>query len=596
MAEYYAVLKRAVSGLDPASIESRRAVYDKARNALIGQLKAIDPPLPTSEISRQRLDLEEAIRKVERESASGASPAAAPSASAPATGSLMSRPQAASSVGRSTAATPMARPPTPPRTPAPAARVSVPVPAQQMAVEPPRTPEPVAGPDPDADLEAEAASEEATRQDVFRRAIRDAEARGAAAGAASHPPPAVRAESTSVREMVPELRSPRSRPLPPDEPAPSREADYDEPRLAPEYDRDWDEPPQRPQGASQAPYVDERDRPPASGRRSSRRYVEDDDRAAMERQARPSRLPSILLTILILAMLGGLGALAWSQRTILGDLLDSFKSTTTAESTPPAQVTPEAPPAPPSKDTDRLLPGAPAGNVRVVGEAPGASTDQGATVAPDSTPTAPATAQNDSTAQSAPAAPVASTTTDTSADDSLVAQKAILYEEPLDGAGAGGVAAINGAVTWKFVPSGTNGPEIQANIDVPDRNMKIRMSIRRNVDSTLPASHLIEIVVDTPADFPGKGIRSVPRIVMKPTEEARGQPLIGASAKVADGFFWIALSSIDADVTSNLGLLRERDWIDLPFVYETGQRAIVTFEKGTPGQRVFEKALAAWGS
>ncbi|MBN9021712.1 MAG: hypothetical protein J0H08_06400, partial [Rhizobiales bacterium] len=51
--------------------ETRRAVYDKARNALIGQLKAVDPPLTTAEISRQRLELEEAIRRVEREAASG---------------------------------------------------------------------------------------------------------------------------------------------------------------------------------------------------------------------------------------------------------------------------------------------------------------------------------------------------------------------------------------------------------------------------------------------------------------------------------------------------------------------------------------------
>src|SRR5215213_445755 len=69
MAEYYAVLKKAVAGLDSGSAEARRAVYDKARNALIGQLKAIDPPLPASEISRQRLELEEAIRRVERETA-----------------------------------------------------------------------------------------------------------------------------------------------------------------------------------------------------------------------------------------------------------------------------------------------------------------------------------------------------------------------------------------------------------------------------------------------------------------------------------------------------------------------------------------------
>ena len=83
--------------------------------------------------------------------------------------------------------------------------------------------------------------------------------------------------------------------------------------------------------------------------------------------------------------------------------------------------------------------------------------------------------------------------------------------------------------------------------------MKIKLSIRRNTDATLPASHLVEVVVDTPADFPGKGIRDVPRLVLKPSEDARGQPLVGASAKVADGFFWIALSAVDADVNANLG-------------------------------------------
>ena len=124
--------------------------------------------------------------------------------------------------------------------------------------------------------------------------------------------------------------------------------------------------------------------------------------------------------------------------------------------------------------------------------------------------------------------------------------------------------------------------------------MKIKLTIRRNADKTLPASHVVEVVLDTPTNFPGKGIRDVPRIVMKPAEDARGQPLIGASAKVADGFFWVALSGVDTDVTANLRLLKDREWFDLPLVYESGQRAIVTFEKGTPGDRVFNQALSAW--
>ncbi len=72
MAEYYALLARAVGALQRNDEASRREIYVKARSALIRQLKAILPPLPPSEISKQRLALEEAIRRVEREAVEAA--------------------------------------------------------------------------------------------------------------------------------------------------------------------------------------------------------------------------------------------------------------------------------------------------------------------------------------------------------------------------------------------------------------------------------------------------------------------------------------------------------------------------------------------
>ena len=72
MAEYYALLARAVGALPRNDEGSRREIYVKARSALIRQLKAITPPLPAAEISKQRLALEEAIRRVEREAAEAA--------------------------------------------------------------------------------------------------------------------------------------------------------------------------------------------------------------------------------------------------------------------------------------------------------------------------------------------------------------------------------------------------------------------------------------------------------------------------------------------------------------------------------------------
>ncbi|WP_204271369.1 hypothetical protein, partial [Citrobacter freundii] len=68
MADYYPLIARAVAGLDANSTgEQRRALYERARSALIAQLRGVQPPLSESEITRERLTLEEAIRKVEQE-------------------------------------------------------------------------------------------------------------------------------------------------------------------------------------------------------------------------------------------------------------------------------------------------------------------------------------------------------------------------------------------------------------------------------------------------------------------------------------------------------------------------------------------------
>ena len=70
MADYYPLIARAIAGLDPSAPgESRRALYERARAALIQQLRGVQPPLSKSEITRERLSLEEAVRKVEAEAA-----------------------------------------------------------------------------------------------------------------------------------------------------------------------------------------------------------------------------------------------------------------------------------------------------------------------------------------------------------------------------------------------------------------------------------------------------------------------------------------------------------------------------------------------
>ena len=69
MADYHPLIARAVAGLDKNTGDGRRTIYERARTALVAQLRSVEPPLNETDITRERLALEEAIRKVETEAA-----------------------------------------------------------------------------------------------------------------------------------------------------------------------------------------------------------------------------------------------------------------------------------------------------------------------------------------------------------------------------------------------------------------------------------------------------------------------------------------------------------------------------------------------
>src|SRR5579872_4607252 len=111
MTDYLPLIARAVEGLDQSTGEARRALYERARTALVTQLRGVDPPLSESEITKERLALEDAIRKVEADAARKARtdlrdqrPRA--SAPPPQPASRQSRPEGAAAPRRSEAAAP----------------------------------------------------------------------------------------------------------------------------------------------------------------------------------------------------------------------------------------------------------------------------------------------------------------------------------------------------------------------------------------------------------------------------------------------------------------------------------------------------------
>jgi hypothetical protein len=120
------------------------------------------------------------------------------------------------------------------------------------------------------------------------------------------------------------------------------------------------------------------------------------------------------------------------------------------------------------------------------------------------------------------------------------------------------------------------------------------LTLKRNTDSSLPASHLIEIVFAVPPDFEGGAIDSVLRIAMKQTEQDRGNALVAVPAKITDDFHMIALNDFPDARATNLELLRTRDWIDIPVAYRNGRRALLTLQKGPDGKAAFDEAIREW--
>ncbi|RWP84787.1 MAG: hypothetical protein EOR12_27530 [Mesorhizobium sp.] len=177
-----------------------------------------------------------------------------------------------------------------------------------------------------------------------------------------------------------------------------------------------------------------------------------------------------------------------------------------------------------------------------------------------------------------------------------VGQKAIFYEERTSTAQG---SAEPGNIVWSLVQESPGGdlppePAIRAEATIPSKDIQLRMTIRRNTDQTLPASHIIEMIFLTPDGFEGGGVDNILRVAMKGSEQDAGSPLIGIPAKIADGFFLVALNDTKADEDANMTLLRGQDWIDVPVVYKTGRRALLTMEKGIPGEKVFDEAIKAW--
>lgn len=652
MADFHTVLKRAIAALPDQSGPSRRAVYDKARKALLKQLQGLDPPLSAQEVTQQRLALEDAIRKVEADVARAARAPAAPAApqAAPPRPTPPAEPQEPEEPEPEQAA-PEERAPSAPRVPprpsfpsaprAPAGEAGAPRPASPRAPAGPArpaAPQRAAGPQREAKAEAPEAPQP-------RRAP------GFGRPAPTPTPPVDEPEVDAAPELEDrdeghDTSSPAApfrrvsqrdvTPLPPADDLTEEEIEQaaaeaeapEEPDVAPTADRrGWlrrragkrgAEAPATPAPSAyeerfddaddlEDDYADEaydEDGYPDDGYEDDGYY---DDGHEDERQRRRSFRWLIAPVVIILILAIGAFALYTQRDAIMAMMAPSSGSETSAPATPTSTAETDAES---NKISDRLNGGTADSDSAVVapdarsvrttrvvtprnGESTASSSTSGEAALPGTTPS-PSAGTSTGTSETSPATTSQSETTRAPAPSGNF--EVVLYEE--GGTAGDGGNALRGSVDWEFLEESIGGqspePVVRAKLAIPDRNLIATMLFRKNNDSALPASHLIEISFELPSDFPGGSIANVPGLIMKQTESAQGNALLGASAQVSDNLFWIALSASPADEEKNLELLKDRSWIDIPLLYESGGRAILTVDKGPQGTEAINKALDAW--
>ncbi|MGH1571751.1 histidine kinase [Methylobacterium sp. P31] len=179
-----------------------------------------------------------------------------------------------------------------------------------------------------------------------------------------------------------------------------------------------------------------------------------------------------------------------------------------------------------------------------------------------------------------------------------VAQRAELIEEA-SGAENAQPTTISGRVTWRLdTVNGEQGQPLQnavvATVSIPDAGLTLVMTIQRNLDTTLPASHTISLAFSQSGSGSARTVQDVGLLQAKDEQNARGSPVSGLPVRVRDNLFLIGLSSLQNDVERNTDLLLHRNWFDLALRYTSGKRAVLTFEKGTAGAQVMQSAFDAW--
>lgn len=165
--------------------------------------------------------------------------------------------------------------------------------------------------------------------------------------------------------------------------------------------------------------------------------------------------------------------------------------------------------------------------------------------------------------------------------------EALLYEQMPSGS----PKLSRGRVTWWTV-SASSGLMIEARVVFPEKGFGTNIRIQQ-AGNEVPFPRLVWDFRFSDVGGTGFRVTSVDSVAFKQTESERGIPMSAVPVKAGNDAHRLEL----ADTTqSALEIARMSDgaWIDVLFTLSSGNRGLITIEKGIVGDRVFIKGLSEW--
>jgi hypothetical protein len=154
-----------------------------------------------------------------------------------------------------------------------------------------------------------------------------------------------------------------------------------------------------------------------------------------------------------------------------------------------------------------------------------------------------------------------------------------------------------GSTVWSLIPPAPGQPAtvgVKAEADIPDLKMHATMTLRKNSDPTLQATHTIDLKFSFAEGAPITGFKDVGLPQMRKEDSTAAEALTSVKVKISDTYFLIALAKGEADIARNLDLMQTRSWFDFPLLLNDDRIAKVVFQKSPEGQAMLEKAFDAW--